>query len=72
MVDKKQKIEDAECVKVAVRCRPMNSKEIERGSVEVVSVNESEKTITLNQPGERADARKFTYDYVYGVNSTQQ
>ena len=31
MVDKKQKIEDAECVKVAVRCRPMNSKEIERG-----------------------------------------
>jgi len=64
MVDAKQ---DSECVKVAVRCRPMNSKETERGSQCVVEINEHDKTVVLKQPGDAADGRKFTYDYVYGV-----
>ena len=42
------------------------------GSECVVEVNEGNKTVTLRQPGEQAEGRKFTYDYVYGVQSTQQ
>lgn len=60
----------SECVKVAVRCRPMNRKELERGSTCVVECNEQNKTVTLKAANE--DGRKFTYDYVYGVQSTQR
>ena len=28
--------------------------------------------MVLKQPGDAADGRKFTYDYVYGVQSTQR
>eukprot|EP00353_Schmidingerella_taraikaensis_P015289 CAMPEP_0185618348 /NCGR_PEP_ID=MMETSP0436-20130131/46696_1 /TAXON_ID=626734 ORGANISM="Favella taraikaensis, Strain Fe Narragansett Bay" /NCGR_SAMPLE_ID=MMETSP0436 /ASSEMBLY_ACC=CAM_ASM_000390 /LENGTH=45 /DNA_ID= /DNA_START= /DNA_END= /DNA_ORIENTATION= len=45
----------------------MNSKETERGSQCVVEINEHDKTVVLKQPGDAADGRKFTYDYVYGV-----
>lgn len=67
--DKKQ--QDSECVKVAVRTRPMNSKEIERGSKSVVEINESDRTVNLKAETDEM-GRKFTYDYVYGTNSTQQ
>ena len=63
---------DSECVKVAVRCRPMNTKEIERGSGCVVDCNETNKTVTLQTVGDDMSGRKFTYDYVYGVDSTQK
>ena len=42
------------------------------GSQCVVDINERTKEVVLKQPGENADGRKFTYDYVYGVQSTQQ
>jgi len=38
----------------------------------VVEVDERDRSVTLRQPGEAADGRKFTYDYVYGVESTQR
>ena len=37
------------------------------GSQCVVEINEHDKTVVLKQPGDAADGRKFTYDYVYGV-----
>ena len=60
-----------ESVKVAVRCRPMNKKELDRGSFCVVDCNEKDKSVTLNK-GDEELGRKFTYDYVYGVDSTQK
>lgn len=49
----------------------MNSKEINQGSASVVSVSSKDRSVTLKQAAE-AEGRKFTYDYVYGVDSTQQ
>ena len=46
-----------ECVKVMVRCRPFNSKEKGNGSKNCVVVD---------------NGRGFTYDAVYGENSTQR
>ena len=63
--------EASECVKVAVRCRPMNRKELDKGSTCVVECNEQNKTVTLKQAGDDM-GRKFTYDYVYGTQSTQR
>ena len=37
----------------------------------MVNVNERDRTVTLTAEGEDS-GRKFTYDYVYGVQSTQQ
>ena len=42
------------------------------GSQCVVEINERTKEVVLKQPGDAADGRKFTYDYVYGVQSTQR
>ena len=37
----------------------------------MVYVDEKDRSVTLKSAGE-AEGRKFTYDYVYGVLSTQQ
>jgi hypothetical protein len=42
---------ESECVKVAVRCRPMNSKETNMGSTQIVNINEKNKTVDLKKPG---------------------
>ena len=42
---------ESECVKVAVRCRPLNSKEIGLGSPKIVMINEKNKTVELKKPG---------------------
>ena len=41
------------------------------GSESVVNISEKEKTVQVKQAGDEI-GRSFTYDYVYGVNSTQQ
>ena len=62
-----------ECVKVMVRCRPFNSKEKGNGSKNCVVVDKGINQIVLSTP-ELADdnGRGFTYDAVYGENSTQR
>ena len=56
-------------VKVAVRCRPMNSKESGRGSLSVVTMIDRSVHIT-NSEGQQGP-KEFTFDYCYSVDSTQ-
>ncbi|CAH8491006.1 unnamed protein product [Heterobilharzia americana] len=63
-----------ECVKVLVRCRPLNKKEVEAGHERCVFVDTSNATIEVRNPrGKPEDApRRFTFDSVYDENSTQR
>jgi hypothetical protein len=61
-------------VKVAVRCRPLSSREKARECKEIVEMEG--KTITINTPEESEHhgddkQKKFTFDYCYFTDSTQ-
>eukprot|EP00730_Choanoeca_flexa_P020131 TRINITY_DN9839_c0_g1_i2.p3 TRINITY_DN9839_c0_g1~~TRINITY_DN9839_c0_g1_i2.p3 ORF type:complete len:101 (+),score=7.83 TRINITY_DN9839_c0_g1_i2:164-466(+) len=58
-------------VKVIVRCRPLNSKEVETSCKEVVSVNHKRKTISVEEEG-TGKIKPFTFDAAYGKDSTQK
>lgn len=63
-------------VKVAVRCRPMSSKEVSRGCVSIVQVSNG-NAIHIDSPGDKAggskqDAKDFTFDFCYDDSSTQR
>ena len=60
----------SECVKVAVRCRPINSKEKDRGCQVIVDVDTGYSQILLKKPASGEVPRTFTYDHVYGADST--
>jgi kinesin family protein 3/17 len=64
----------AEAVKVAVRCRPLNSKEREKGNTEVVTVDNQTSSIQVRDPREPESAKpkSFTFDFAYGQTSTQK
>lgn len=61
-----------ECVKVMVRCRPMNTKETNNGSRDCITTEKDINQIILTHPNEESDinGRGFTYDAVYGETST--
>ena len=65
MASKKQ-----ECVKVMVRCRPMNKSELQKNCQQVVQVDKSISQIILQKPDDQP--RQFTFDLVYGSGSKQQ
>ena len=70
LVDNKNK---DECVKVMVRCRPFNSKEKANGSKNCVVVEKEINQIVLAAADQSTEnGRGFTYDAVYGENSTQR
>ncbi len=57
-------------VKVAVRCRPLSSKEIARGCAEIVKITNN--NITINTPSEiNEGAHNYTFDHCYYTDSTQ-
>ncbi|MCQ2815823.1 MAG: hypothetical protein MJ252_01015 [archaeon] len=62
----------SETVKVVVRCRPLSQKEIAEHHESVVEVNQSAHTITVHNPSNIKDVKNFTFDYTYGVESTQE
>lgn len=64
----------AESVKVAVRCRPLNSKEREKGELEIVSVDQQLNVISVRDPREPESSKPktFAFDFAYGQNSTQK
>ncbi|KAF7232661.1 hypothetical protein EG68_08401 [Paragonimus skrjabini miyazakii] len=68
------KLERSECVKVVVRCRPMNQKEITDGYEKCVKMDIRNGTIELQNPKPRNDEqpRRFTFDAVYDENSKQR
>lgn len=61
----------SECVKVMVRCRPMNSKETARGSQSICNIDKPTNQVILRPNEEGGPSEKiFAYDSVYGVDST--
>ena len=60
-------------VRVVVRCRPMNEKEVAGGCSLAVNVEESRGIITVKTTGARSGEppKQFTYDRVFGVNTKQ-
>ena len=63
---------NSECVKVMVRVRPLNKKEISGGNHEVVSVDTKFNQINLQKPESPEISKDFAYDSVFGTDSTQQ
>lgn len=59
-------------MKVVVRCRPMNQKEIAQGHKRIIEMNVKKGTIEINNPAKKEEVpRMFTYDSVYDWNSKQ-
>ena len=61
-----------ECVKVAVRVRPMNNLEKSKNTTMVVDVEKDENQIILNNPHKKDQNNTFQYDYVYPPNVSQR
>lgn len=63
----------AECVKVVIRCRPLNSKERGDGRAKIVEMDRKTGQIILNNPkGDSSEAPKtFTFDQVMPEDITQ-
>lgn len=57
-------------VKVAVRCRPMSSKEITRGCQSIVNLVSS-SSLLIKAIDSATEDKPFTFDNVYGPDSTQ-
>lgn len=57
-------------VRVAVRCRPMSSKETARGCHNIIDVQGS--SITIRSPDSNHEDQTFTFNFVYDGNVTQQ
>ena len=63
----------SECVKVVVRCRPLNRKETEGGHVQVVEMDERMGMVALSMPGSSSEPPKtFTFDSVFPPNTEQE
>jgi kinesin family protein 3/17 len=60
----------SECVKVAVRVRPMNKREKEENSELCVSVDKENCTVSVTSS--KHDTKTFQFDYVYPMDSTQR
>ncbi|XP_070960233.1 kinesin-like protein KIF3A isoform X1 [Oncorhynchus clarkii lewisi] len=71
-IDKSDKPEVMDNVKVVVRCRPLNQKERSMGHKQAVSVDENRGTITVNKLETTHEPPKtFTFDTVFGPDSKQ-
>uniref|UniRef100_A0A0K8STU4 Kinesin-like protein n=1 Tax=Lygus hesperus TaxID=30085 RepID=A0A0K8STU4_LYGHE len=63
----------AECVKVIVRCRPMNSRENALKCRNVVTMDSDRCSCSIANPTDNtAPPKSFTFDGVYGDNSTTE
>ena len=60
----------SECVKVAVRVRPINKREKEENSKICVSVDKENCSVSVTS--EKHDTKTFQFDYVYPMDSTQR
>ena len=58
----------SECVKVAIRVRPMNSHEKEQNSTVCVDVDTANNTVSVT----KNDCKTFQFDYVYPMETTQR
>uniref|UniRef100_A0A8C1XUC9 Kinesin family member 3A n=1 Tax=Cyprinus carpio TaxID=7962 RepID=A0A8C1XUC9_CYPCA len=71
-LDKPEKVEVSDNVKVVVRCRPLNEKEKMMGHKQSVAVDEIRGTITVNKLDMTSEPPKtFTFDTVFSPDSKQ-
>ncbi|RHY24617.1 hypothetical protein DYB32_008775, partial [Aphanomyces invadans] len=56
-------------VKVAVRCRPMSSKEAQMGSRPIIKV--TDQCIAIENPTDPSDDKTFTFDFAFDTDSVQ-
>jgi kinesin family protein 3/17 len=61
----------SESIKVAVRCRPLNSKEIKAGMKKTVKIDTSRNEIHLTS-FTKNKKKQFTFDYTYDESSEQK
>lgn len=76
------KSDKSECVIVAVRCRPLNSVEKERGDVDIISINRQQGSITIDKTAANSssnskdtdnhDLKTYTFDYTFSSKDEQQ
>ena len=57
-----------ECIKVMVRCRPLNKSEKERGNTSIIQVNHQRNEIVFLQSDQPDASKVFTYDAVFDEN----
>ena len=60
----------SECVKVAIRVRPINKLEKEQKSTVCVEVDTTNNTVSVNST--KNDTKTFQFDYVYPMETTQR
>ncbi|XP_078494760.1 kinesin family member 3B [Ciona intestinalis] len=66
------KSKSSECVKVVVRCRPLNQKEVEGNHESVVTMDVKSGQVQIKNPKSPNDPPKsFTFDAIYDWNCTQ-
>lgn len=60
-------------VKVCVRCRPLNDKELREGNQKVVSVNKATGEISVRNPNaaQGEPPKIYTFDHVFGDDTRQ-
>jgi len=62
----------AECVKVVIRCRPLNQKEVSGNHESIVKMDVKLGQISIRNPKNKSEPpRQFTFDSIYDWNSTQ-
>lgn len=68
----------AQCVKVAIRCRPQNTKEVNSGEANIVEIEEAfvdsgaPGGVVLNDPAGNEEPAKFKFDIVFGLSVRQE
>ena len=60
----------SECVKVAIRVRPMNKHEEEQNSELCVDVDKNNNTVSIFK--KKGNPKTFQFDYVFGMDCTQR
>ncbi len=61
----KKSSEKDECVKVVVRCRPMDEKEVRDKYERVVNIDGSRGVVSVKKQGSEEPDKEFTFDAVY-------
>lgn len=62
----------SECVKVAVRCRPLSQKEKDKSEQQIVQVDNKYSEISISNPSKPGEAKRFTFDFTYSPNCSQK
>lgn len=60
-----------ECVRVIIRCRPMNKMENERNCEQVVDMDTKRGKISVRKPNSNDDPKEFSFDAVFDMHSKQ-